>query len=125
MHRIQIFTQSGTTFIKDGNFTFPAFDDECNFGLQAAMVAIGASQIVGSDRTWNTKFDAIKVAGYLAFLQNRGELSRDSATKRWVRKHCLSEIIESELPFESSEIDWSKLEQQVDSVIHDNFPLCV
>jgi hypothetical protein len=125
MHRLQIFTQSDTTFVKDGNFTFPAFDGEINYQLQSAMVAIGAVQIVGKDKTWNTRFDAIKVAGYLAFLQNRGELSRDSATKRWVRKHCLSEIIESELPFESSEIDWARLEQQVESAISDRFPLCV
>jgi hypothetical protein len=125
MHRIQIFTQSDTTFVKDGNFTFPAFDGEINFHLQTAMVAIGSVQIVGKDKTWNTIFDAIKVAGYLAYLQNRGDFPRDVATKQWVRKHCLSKIIESELPFDASEIDWARLEQQVDSEISVHFPLCV
>lgn len=125
MHRLQIFTQSDTTFVKDGNFTFPAFDGESSFSLQSAMVAIGAVQIVGKDKTWNTKFNATEIALYLGSVQNREGISVREASQRWIRKHCLSQIVSNELPFESGKIDWQELQSLVESTVSELFPLCV
>lgn len=125
MHRIQVFKQSETTFVKDGGFVFPAFDGEAAFNLPSAMVAIGSVQIDKAFGTWNTPFMANEIAEYILEMQQRCSVRQSVVSQRWVRKHCLANILKDGIPFADGKIDWQELAKMVESTVIDSFPLCV
>ena len=125
MHRIQVFKQSETTFVKDGGFVFPAFDGEATFNLPSSMVAIGSVQIDKKLGAWNTPFIATDLAEYLVELQQRGSIRQGIISQRWIRKHCLANILKDGIPFADGKIDWQELAKMVESTVIDSFPLCV
>lgn len=125
MHRIQVFQQAGTTFVKDGGFVFPAFDGEATFNLPSAMVAIGSVQIDKKLGAWNSPFMATEIAEYLSELQQRGSIRQGVTSQRWIRKRCLSKRMQDGIPYIDGKIDWQELSKMVESTVLDSFPLCV
>jgi hypothetical protein len=121
MHRIKIFVESETTFVKEHSFALPAFDGTARFSLEQAMMAIGGKKLAESE--WNIRLNVIEVADYLSQL-HRCESDATVMRCQWVRKHLLKRILDS-LPFEGKNVDWASVSKIVETQLAEEFPLCV
>lgn len=120
MHRIKIFTDSDTTFVKEHSFALPAFDGKPEFCLDQAMVAIGGLKLGPNE--WNISLNVIEIADYLSQL-SRAEKDPSMLGCQWVRKHLLKRIIDT-LPFHGKDVDWDSVSSMVETCVAQEFPLC-
>jgi hypothetical protein len=120
MHRIKIFTESETTFVKEHTFALPAFDGDAEFCLDQAMAAIGGLKLGPNE--WNINLNVIEIADYLSQL-SRSENDPTTLRCQWVRKHLLKGIIDT-LPFQGKDVDWDSVSSIVESRVAQEFPLC-
>jgi hypothetical protein len=119
MHRIKIFVDSETTFVKELSFALPVFDGTPGFSIDQALSAIGGRKL--GDNEWNTELNVLEVADYLLVL-SRSEKDTVTTGCQWVRKHLLKRILDS-LPFQGTKVDWKSLSEQVESKVATEFPL--
>lgn len=121
MHRIVVFEESETTFVREGSFVLPAFDGEAKFSLEAALVGVGGKRI-GQGDTWNVPLSIPELAEYLSLLQSASDAIL--VRKQWARKHCIRSMVDA-IPFNNGKIDWRAFAQQIESMVAKEFPLCV
>lgn len=120
MHRIVVFTESDTTFVREGAFVLPAFDGQATFNFEAAMVGIGGKCMKPGE--WNVPLAIPELAEYLSTLQNAPDPV--VARNQWARRQCIRSTVDS-IPFINGKIDWREFAKQVESRVAREFPLCV
>lgn len=123
MSKLTLVNIDNTWFVKHDAFMLPVFDGKPNFDVKVAMVAIGAVADEATSHSWYTKFTAIEVGGYLAFLQT-SDLGPGAARRAWVMQWKLSRMMH-DLPYTwEGDIDWTTVKKTVEQEIARDFPLC-